>query len=69
VLSTYNVHLYADDDQMYVSRPLNRISEGLDICKMELRKVNEWAKNKGLAINPLKSTFLRRNYAKLNYSP
>jgi len=55
VLSTCNVHLYADDVQMYVSRPLNRISECLDICKMELAKVNEWAKNNGLAINPLKS--------------
>jgi len=36
VLSKCNVHLYADDVQMYVSRPLNRISECLDICRMEL---------------------------------
>jgi len=52
------VHLYADDVQMYVSRPLNRISECLDICRTELAKVNEWAKNNGLAINPLKSKCL-----------
>jgi len=38
VLWTCNVHLYADDVQMYVSRPLNRISECLDICRMELAK-------------------------------
>jgi len=55
VLSTCNVHLYADDVQMYVSRLLNRISECLDNCRMDLGKVNEWAKTNGLAINPLKS--------------
>jgi len=38
------VHLYADDVQMYVSRSLNRIRECLDICIMELAKVNEWVK-------------------------
>jgi len=37
---------YADDVQMYVSRPLNRISECLDICRMMLAKVNEWAKQR-----------------------
>jgi len=58
VLSTCNVHLYTDDVQMYVSRPLNRISECLDICKMELAKVNDWAKINGLVINPLKSKCL-----------
>jgi len=58
VLSTCNVHLYADDVQIYVSRPLNRISECLDIFRIKLAKVNEWAKNNGLAINPLKSKFL-----------
>jgi len=58
VLSICNVHLYADDVQMYVSRPLNRTNECLDICRMELGKVNEWAKNNGIAINPLKSKCL-----------
>jgi len=45
MLSTFNVHLYADDVQMYVSRPLNRNSECLDTCRIELAKVNEWAEN------------------------
>jgi len=58
VLWTCNVHLYADDVQMYVSRPLNRISECLDICRMELAKEIEWARNNGFAINALKSKWL-----------
>jgi len=41
VLSTCNVHLYTDDVQMYVSRPFNRTSECLDICRTELGKEHE----------------------------
>jgi len=58
---------------MYVSRPFNRTSECLDICRTELGKEHEWAKNNGLAINPLKIqseySVLKINYAILNYSP
>lgn len=55
ILSNSEVHMYADDVQMYVSRPICRINECIRVCNSELEIVSQWAKNNGLGLNPMKS--------------
>jgi len=52
VLSNCEVQMYADDMQMYVSRPYSCISECIDVINSELKLVSNWAKNNCLQINP-----------------
>lgn len=51
-------HMYADDVQMHVSRPLCNINECIDITNRELANIDEWARNNGLALNPSKSNYI-----------
>jgi len=51
-MSNCKVHMYADDVQMYVSRPIRRIKECIRVCQTELEIVSKWAKINGLGLNP-----------------
>jgi len=47
--------MYADDVQLYVSRPIRRFNECVSVCQTELEIVSQWAKINGLGLNPKKS--------------
>jgi len=55
ILSECEVHLYADDVQIYVSRPVTDIHACVRISKKILWLIENWAKENGLGINPKKS--------------
>ncbi|XP_022226291.1 uncharacterized protein LOC121403754 isoform X1 [Drosophila obscura] len=68
VLSDCKVHMYADDVQLYVSRPLNRIDECINVTNRELEKISAWATKNRLCLNPTKSKCLiiYKNKKKIN---
>ena len=47
--------MYADDVQIYNSGSLNGISACVNNINSDLRKIDVWARNNGLCINPTKS--------------
>ena len=49
------IHMYADDVQIYNSGSLNGISACINNINSDLRKIDIWARNNGLCINPTKS--------------
>ena len=49
------IHMYADDVQIYNSGSLNGISACVNNINSDLRKIDIWARNNGLYINPTKS--------------
>lgn len=49
------IHMYADDVQLYLSSPIDRISECVDRLNNDLESVNNWARANGLTLNPRKS--------------
>jgi len=52
------VHLYADDVQIYVGRPVTEIHACVRISNKMLSLVEKWAKENVLGINPKKSKCL-----------
>jgi len=55
ILSECEVHLYADDVQIYVSRPVTEIHACVRISNTILWLIEKWAKENGLGISPKKS--------------
>jgi len=55
ILSECEVHLYADDVQIYVSRPVTEIHACVRISNKILWLIEKWTKENGLGINPKKS--------------
>ena len=49
------IHMYADDVQIYNSGSLNGVTTCLNNINSDLQKIDIWAKNNGLCINPTKS--------------
>jgi len=58
ILSECKVHLYADDVQIYVGRPVTEIHACVRISNKMLSLVEKWAKENVLGINPKKSKCL-----------
>lgn len=63
-------HLYADDLQIYVSSPVEAISEAIERINRNLQIIFEWSKSYGLNLNPTKSQTIiigtQKQVAKLN---
>jgi len=58
ILSEREVHLYADDVQIYVSRLVTEIHACVRIINKMLSLVEKWERENGLGINPKKSKCL-----------
>ena len=54
-LTTSNVHMYADDVQIFSSCNTNNLLECISNLNRDLDAVNKWALNNGLCLNPKKS--------------
>lgn len=50
-----NIHMYADDAQVYLSSPGNALKENLDKLNHDLKSIYCWATANGLCLNPQKS--------------
>lgn len=50
-----NIHMYADDVQVYISSPTTEIRDCILHLNADLAIVNSWAKSNGLNLNPSKS--------------
>lgn len=50
-----SIHMYADDIQIYKSSKVNEIYSAVDSLNNDLAKINKWALNNLLCINPKKS--------------
>lgn len=55
VVNFSNTHMYADDLQIYISSPPDKIRECAVKLNKDLENINIWAKANGLALNPKKS--------------
>jgi len=55
ILSKCDMHMYADDVQLYVSCPVSQINECVRVCNSELDMVCKWPERNRLSLNPLKS--------------
>ena len=54
-LEHFKIHMYTDDVQIYNSGSLNGISACVNNINSDLRKIDIWARNNGLCINPITS--------------
>lgn len=55
VVNFSKIHMYADDLQLYISTPLNRMVVCADNLNKDLDNINAWAMANGLTLNPNKS--------------
>jgi len=55
ILTKCDMHMYADDVQLYVSCPVGQNNECARVCNSELDMVCKWAEHNILSLNPLKS--------------
>lgn len=55
VLNNCNVHIYADDVQLYITCPFDRTNKCIQDLNSDLTRVGEWASINGLCLNPEKS--------------
>lgn len=53
-----NIHMYADDVQLYLSSPLQDVAANIRRLNGELDRVHRWATANGLCLNPRKSKCL-----------
>jgi len=58
ILYECEVHLYSDEFQIYVSRPVTEIHDCVRISNKILWLIEKWAKEKGMGMNPKKSKCL-----------
>lgn len=49
------IHMYADDVQLYFSRPIGLIEDCIGRINCDLTRVHAWATGNGLLLNPIKS--------------
>lgn len=54
-LSDCNLHMYADDVQVYISSPANELSSTINKLNKDLYNIYSWATANGLCLNPKKS--------------
>lgn len=55
VLKNCNLHMYADDVQLYASCDRNLVANCINDINKDLSAVNAWASNNGLCLNPKKT--------------
>jgi hypothetical protein len=58
VLKALQFHMFADDLQIYHSRPRNLLSESIREVNSDIRKIFEWSRANHLTLNPTKSMVL-----------
>lgn len=58
VLSFCNVHMYADDVQLYINCDKKSLSDCVVMLNKDLQCVHDWASKNGLCLNPSKSKCL-----------
>lgn len=57
-ISHCQVHLYADDTQLYYSFATDQVETAVDSINHDLHVINEWALENCLILNPTKSKFM-----------
>lgn len=58
VLKHISYHLYADDIQLYISSPVHKLKDSVELINNDLNNFSTWCKQNGLKINPNKSVAL-----------
>jgi len=53
-----NVHMYADDVQIYYSRPIGLLEDCVYRVNEDLERISQWATRNNLKLNPAKSVCL-----------
>lgn len=67
-----NIHMYADDVQLYISSTLNNINDCIMKLNTDLDHIYNWANANGLCLNPSKSKCLiirKRTMKELPFEP
>lgn len=67
-LSFSNIHMYADDAQLYLSSPAKLLKENIEKLNLDLNSIYCWATANGLCLNPQKSKciIIRKNSANIS---
>jgi len=65
-LSYSNLHLFADDAILYISRPLGLIEDGIFCINHDLNKIEIWSNTNKLTLNPTKTKCMFINRTELN---
>lgn len=60
------IHLYADDSQVYLSRPLGLVEDLVVRINEDLVRISEWANNNNLILNAAKTKALPISHCSLN---
>lgn len=55
IFTKCQIHMYADDIQIYTGSKVSNINDGINILNYELNKFSNWCCKNGLRINPNKS--------------
>ena len=62
--------MYADDLQVYISRPLKNMADTINKVNIDLNNIYSWCRENGLRINPEKTVAMcigtRQIYSKMN---